>query len=93
MILRKAFRMTHDPIRSYKNYNWIVWHPDLLGGKPTIKGTRLSVALILECLAAGMTADEINETYAGFPKEALHEVLKLASEKLSKPVDPSDVAA
>ena len=80
-------------VRPYKNYQWIVWAPDLLGGKPTIRGTRLSVSLILECLAAGISAKEIDEMYGGFPEEALPEVLKLASEQLSRPVDPSDVAA
>jgi uncharacterized protein (DUF433 family) len=85
--------ISNTPIQAYKSYQWIVWHADLLGGKPTIRGTRLSVALILECLAAGMDAEEINETYGGFPKDAIPEVLKLASEQLNKPIDPSDVAA
>ena len=61
------------PIRPYKHYQWIVWHPDLLGGKPTIKGTRISVALVLECLAAGMTADQVAEEYENFPKECVSE--------------------
>src|SRR4051812_9032992 len=88
-----AIKNDETPIRPYKKYQWIVWHPDLLGGKPTIKGTRISVALVLECLAAEMSADEIDEMYGGFPKEAIPEVLKLASEQLSKPVNPNDVAA
>jgi uncharacterized protein (DUF433 family) len=82
-----------EPIRPYKNYQWIVYHPDLLGGKPAIKGTRISVALVLEGLAAGMTADEIADEYEGFPKESIPEVLTFASEQASKPVAPSDVAA
>ncbi|MEW6058415.1 MAG: DUF433 domain-containing protein [Bdellovibrionota bacterium] len=85
--------MTEKPIQPYKDYKWIVWHPDLLGGKPTIRGTRLSVALVLECLSAGMTAEEIDKMYSGFPKEAIPEVYKIASEKLSQPVNPSDDVA
>ena len=46
-----------------------------------IRGTRLSVSLILECLAAGMTLAEIDESFGGaFPHEALPEVLRVASE-------------
>ena len=46
-----------------------------------IRGTRLSVALILECLANGMTLDDIDESFGRtFPREALSEVLKVASE-------------
>ena len=67
--------------RSYGHYKWIVADPDLLGGTPAVRGTRLSVSLILECLANGMTVDDINEAYAGaFPPEALPEILRLASE-------------
>jgi uncharacterized protein (DUF433 family) len=67
--------------RSYKDYNWIVADPDLLGGKLAIRGTRLSVELILECLANGMSLVDIDEAYSGsFPHEALGEVMKVASE-------------
>ncbi len=67
--------------RAYKDYRWIVADPLLLGGTLAIRGTRLSVALILECLANGMTLDDIDESFdRTFPREALSEVLKLASE-------------
>ncbi len=67
--------------RPYKDYKWIVADPQLLGGKLAIRGTRLSVSLILECLADGMTLDEIDEAFdRAFPHEALPEVLKVAAE-------------
>ena len=67
--------------RPYKNYHWIVADPELLGGKLAIRGTRLSVALILECLANGMSLDDIDEAFHhAFPHQALPEVLKVASE-------------
>lgn len=66
---------------TYKSYQWIVADPDLLGGKLAIRGTRLSVSLILECLANGMTLEEIDEAYDhAFPRDALSEVLQVASE-------------
>ncbi|MCU1236715.1 MAG: hypothetical protein JWP63_4682 [Candidatus Solibacter sp.] len=65
----------------YKEYRWIVADPALLGGKLAIRGTRLAVSLILECLAGGMSLEEINESFgSSFPPEALPEVLMVASE-------------
>jgi len=37
--------------------------PDICGGKPCIKGTRLWVALILDFLADGMTEAELLSDY------------------------------
>jgi uncharacterized protein (DUF433 family) len=66
---------------AYKDYRWIVADPQLLGGKLAVRGTRLAVSLILECLAGGMSLEEINDSFdCAFPSEALPEVLKVASE-------------
>ena len=76
--------MPHFEPKPYKNYRWIVADPRLLGGALAIRGTRLSVALILECMANGMSAADINESFDGaFPSEATGEVLKVASELAS----------
>jgi uncharacterized protein (DUF433 family) len=67
--------------RRYKNYQWIVADPELLGGKLAIRGTRLSVELILECLSNGMSLADIDESFHhAFPHAALPEVLKVAAE-------------
>jgi uncharacterized protein (DUF433 family) len=60
-------------------YQWIVRDPELLGGKPAIRGTRFSVAFLLQCLADGLTPEEIDTTYGPFPHEALPEILRAAS--------------
>ncbi|QKG54109.1 MULTISPECIES: DUF433 domain-containing protein [Hymenobacter] len=41
----------------------ITVHPDLCGGKPTIRGKRLTVQTVLEFLAAGDKPEEILEDY------------------------------
>jgi uncharacterized protein (DUF433 family) len=79
---------THN-LRAYKEYQWIVQDPKMLGGKPAIRGTRLSASLILACLAEGMSVEEIEDSYGQFPHEAIPEVLKAASEIL----DSAHVAA
>ncbi len=73
----------------YRDYKWIVRDPDLLGGKLAIRDTRLSVSFVLACLAEGMSAEEIAQTYAPFPQEAIPEIMKVAAELL----DSGHVAA
>jgi len=41
----------------------ITYNPNILGGKPIIRGTRISVQFILELLGAGMSTSEIIEEY------------------------------
>ncbi|WP_326525631.1 DUF433 domain-containing protein [Sphingomonas sp.] len=46
--------------------NWrdhIHSNPEILGGKPVVKGTRISVELILEYLAEGASTAEILEAH------------------------------
>jgi uncharacterized protein (DUF433 family) len=58
---------------------YIVSNPKILGGKPIIKGTRISVQLILEWLATGGTIDKIVEEYPHIPREGIVEALIYAS--------------
>ena len=41
----------------------IISNPEILGGKPIIDGTRISVELILDRLASGMSEKEILKDY------------------------------
>ncbi len=81
-----------DHLTPISGYEWIVIHSTLLGGNPTIKGTRLSVSHILACLAEGMTPEEIATDYEGFPVESIPDVLRFASEHIDK-MSKDDVAA
>ncbi len=47
----------------------IVSNPNILQGKPTIKGTRISVELILRKLGEGMSIEELLEAYPFLTKE------------------------
>lgn len=50
---------------------WIVSNPKVLGGKPVIRGTRISVSFILQCLASGMTVDDILRGYPHLTREGV----------------------
>jgi uncharacterized protein (DUF433 family) len=69
-------------MQSYKEYRWIITDPDLLAGQLVVRGTRLSVAFLLNCLAEGMALEEIHQAYGSFPDEAIPEILHLAAELL-----------
>jgi len=55
---------------------WIVADPDHLGGAPRVRDTRISVALILELLASGMTISEIVKEYPSLTEEAIRGTLE-----------------
>ncbi len=72
--------MTEWQPRPYKHYKWIVADPELLGGALAIRDNRLSVSHILECLAVGMTTDDIEDSF-GFvlTPEILAEILHVSA--------------
>jgi len=49
----------------------IVTNPKVLRGKPIIKGTRISVAFVLELLGGGMSIDEILREYPHLSREGI----------------------
>lgn len=65
---------------------WIVADAEHLGGSPRVRGTRISVALILECLAAGMSVEQIVDAYPSLTQESVRGVLaELAHRKDLQP--------
>lgn len=57
----------------------IVIDPNILAGKPVIRGTRLAVEFILELLAAGQSESEIVANYPGVTREDVLACLSYAS--------------
>ena len=62
--------------------NWIVSDPAIMQGKPVIAGTRITVELILEKLAAGETVDDILEAHPRLTPEAIQAALAFAADAL-----------
>jgi uncharacterized protein (DUF433 family) len=66
--------------------NWIVADPEHLGGSPRGRGRRISVTLILESLAAGMSVAEIVDAYPSLTEESVRGSLaELAHRKELQP--------
>jgi uncharacterized protein (DUF433 family) len=60
----------------------IVINPDVLVGKPVIKGTRLAVEFVIDLLAQGWSYDDILANYPGITREDVLACLAYASERL-----------
>jgi uncharacterized protein (DUF433 family) len=58
----------------------IVCDPAILCGKPTLKGTRLSVEFVLELLAGGWTESAIAENYPNLTPDRVRTVLAYVAE-------------
>ena len=57
----------------------IISDPDILNGKLIVKGTRISVGLILQCLASGMSKEDILRGYPTLTREGLEAALDFAA--------------
>lgn len=62
----------------------IVSDPRIMGGKPTIKGTRITVELILEELADGMTVGEILQAHPHLEETDIRAALGFAADYLRR---------
>lgn len=57
----------------------IISDPDILGGKPVIKGSRISVQMILEWVANGATVQDIVRKFPHLAEEGIQEALLYAA--------------
>ena len=60
----------------------IISNPDVMMGKPVIAGTRITVELILEKLAAGETIEDILSSYPHITEPDIRAALAFAAEAL-----------
>jgi uncharacterized protein (DUF433 family) len=56
--------------------------PDILVGKPVVKGTRIAVEFVLELLAQGWTEKALFENYPGLTREDILACIQYAAEVL-----------
>ena len=61
----------------------LVSDPDILGGTPVFRGTRVPVRALLDHLASGGTLSSFLEDYPSVSHEQAQRVLELAREALS----------
>jgi uncharacterized protein (DUF433 family) len=60
----------------------IVADPNVLSGKPIIRGTRLAVEFVVDLLAQGWSVEQVLDNYPGLKHEDVRSCLEYASEVL-----------
>lgn len=64
------------------------WHdiihsdPNILGGKPVVRGTRLSVDFLLGLLDAGWSEEQVLDNYPSLVPDSLRAIFDYAAESL-----------
>ena len=67
-------------------FDRIVSNPAILGGKPIVRGTRISVEHILELLASGATREDILRAHPQVTSDGLLAALQYAARSLRNEV-------
>jgi uncharacterized protein (DUF433 family) len=66
----------------------IIIDPQLCGGRPCIRGTRIWVSLILDLLASGMSETEIIAEYPGLKREDILAAIAYGAEAAREQLIP-----
>ena len=66
--------------------DWITANPAVLGGKPCIRGTRISVEIVLELLANGASPEDVRRTYPHLPAQGIAAAIDYAARSLKNEV-------
>ena len=70
----------------------IVVNQKVMGGKPVVKGTRITVEQVLKLLAQGLSFDEILRDYPHLSREDVAAVLLYAAKVAGEEVYPITVS-
>ncbi len=60
-------------------FDRITFDPDVMGGRACIRGMRITVSLIVNLVANGMSTDEIIEAYPYLEPEDIQQALQYAA--------------
>ena len=67
-------------------FDRIVSNPAILGGKPCVKGTRISVEFLLELAASGASRADIVRRYQHLAEEDVEQALRYAARFLQNEI-------
>jgi len=62
--------------------------PSVCLGQPTVRGTRITVSVILKMLAAGKTVDDVVAAYPELEPEDVYQAMKFAAWVVSDQIHP-----
>jgi len=82
----------HQTARQVKGLDRITFDPEIMGGRACIRGMRVTVSLLVNLSANGLSAEEIVEAYPYIEEEDVRQALRYAAwltEEALIPFDPS----
>ena len=68
-------------------FDRIISVPDVFGGKPIIRGTRISVEFILELIVSGGSVTEIARIYPFLKEDDVRQAIQFAAGTLKNDID------
>jgi len=74
------------------NLTRITFNPEVMGGKPCIRGMRVTVGAIVGLVASGKTVDEVLADYPYLEREDILEALSYAAWRAEEREVPTDAA-
>ena len=70
----------------------IISNPEILGGKPVFKGTRVPVSNLIEYIESGFTVNDFLEGFPTVKKSQVKQVLDLLSKHMLQIAKPQNTA-
>lgn len=80
-------------MRKFRGFDRITSDPNILGGKPCVRGMRLSVQRVLEILAQSPSKEDLRADYPELEEADLQQVLGFAAAALDDTIIPFDTSA
>jgi uncharacterized protein (DUF433 family) len=77
----------------FQDFDRITTDPEILGGKPCIRGMRLSVQRVLEILAQNPSWEELRLDYPELEEEDIRQALSFAATLLTDRIIPLRLSA
>lgn len=69
----------------YQLYKNIISHPDICNGKPTIRGTRITVQSVMSFILSGDSDDSVLDSYPRLKKEDIQTCKEFTAMLFEKP--------
>ena len=79
--------------RTFKNFPRLTVNPEVMGGKPCIRGMRVTVGMLLGNLGAGVTIERLLDLYPYLEREDVLEAIRYAAWLASERAIVSEAAA
>ncbi|MBI4334199.1 MAG: DUF433 domain-containing protein [Chloroflexi bacterium] len=74
-------------------FDRITFDPNVMGGRACIRGMRVTVSLVINLVANGMSVEEITEAYPYLEPEDIRQALQYAAWLAEETVHPAESAS